>query len=189
MTDIPPLPPTALSDAPLGVEIDPAAKAHPLTAPLNVSKIRKESGVKDLIKRLLNYHGWFTWMPAANGYGAQGVCDHLALKDGIFIAIEAKFGTNKPSALQCSFAGQIIANGCFAFCVNERNIDHLAYWLESFQFSIAWQQAGNDPETLPQEHGSRLLNAIAALTEPFNIDAKQAIVDGDAPAAPAVPFL
>lgn len=145
------------------------AKPHRLIAPLDVSKIRDEKGVKKLIRELLNFHGWFTWMPSANGYGTAGCPDHLALKDGTFLAVEAKFGYNKPSALQKSFAGQIIANSGFAFCVNERNIDHLAWWLESYAVSVAASrdalaEGRNPEEATPVEHGSRMVNAMAALT-------------------------
>jgi hypothetical protein len=164
MTDTRTLGESPALPAPYGGQTVPS-KPHPLVAPIDMSRTKKESDVKDKIKALLNFHGWFTWMPGANGYGQQGVLDHLALKDQIFIAIEAKFGKNKPSAIQKQFAGQIIANGCYAFCVNEKNIDHLAMFLESFQFSIEWGVAGNDPEQLPQEHGARMLNAIAALTD------------------------
>lgn len=141
------------------------SKPHPLTAPIDMSRVRDEKGVKAKIKQLLEFHGWFTWMPGANGYGTQGVHDHLALKDGVFLTIEAKFGYNKPKATQKAFAGHILANDAYAFCVNEKNIDHLAMWLESFAFSVQWQMAGNNAEDLPQEHGARLLNAIAALTD------------------------
>ena len=147
-------------------------KKHPLVAPLDVSRVHNERGVKDWIKRLLNFHGWFTWMPAANGYGAQGVSDHLAIKDGVFIAIEAKFGSNKPKPTQKAFAAQIIANNGYAFCVNEKNIDHLAMWLESFailseQSRLALANGQTPEDTVSAEHGSRCLNAMAALTELF----------------------
>ena len=144
---------TALSD-----------KKHPLIAPIDMSKAKNEKDVKRRIKELLNFHGWFTWMPGANGYGTQGVSDHLAIKDGVFVAIEAKFGYNKPSAMQKSFAAQIIANDGFAFCVTDKNIDHLAYWLESFHAATLLQREGKE---VSAEHGSRMLNAIGALTEPF----------------------
>ena len=140
-------------------------KKHPLTAPLDVSKIKNEKGVKELIKRLLNYHGYFTWMPGANGYGAQGISDHLAIKNGVFLAIEAKFGLNRPKPLQRSFAAQIIANDAYAFCVNERNIDHLAMWLESFEHSTLFVMQGGDPEQIDPAHGARMLNAVSALTD------------------------
>lgn len=135
-----------------------------LTPPIDMSRVRDEKGVKSKIKQLLNQHGWFTWMPGANGYGQQGVSDHLAIKDGVFLAIEAKFGHNKPTAVQKSFAAIVNANNCFAFCVNERNIDHLAWWLESFAAMVECQQKG---EPIPDDHGARVLNAVAAMLEPF----------------------
>jgi hypothetical protein len=135
-----------------------------LVAPLDVSRITNEKGVKTLIKRLLDFHGYFHWMPAANGFGTTGVSDHLALKNGVFVAIEAKFGSNKPKPLQKAFAAQVITNDAFAFCVSEKNIDHLAMWLESFEVATRYQMDGKE---VPEEHGARMLNAIAVLTEPF----------------------
>lgn len=148
------------------------SKPHPLMAPIDVSRCTKEKDVKTLIKRLLDFHGWFHWMPGANGFSTQGVSDHLAIKDGVFLAVEAKFGTNKPKATQKAFAAQILANSAYAFCVTERNIDHFAMWLESFTIAQEAQkyamENGLNPEAaVPQEHGARLLNAIAVLTEPF----------------------
>ena len=145
------------------------SKPHRLTPPIDVSRIKNEKGVKALIKQLLDHYGWFHWMPAANGYGTSGVHDHLALKDGVFLTVEAKFGTNKPKPLQSSFAAQVIANDGFSFCVNERNIDHLAWWLESFQIAVEHQQRSMEP---PAEHGSRMLNAISVLTDPFQMEAR-----------------
>lgn len=135
-----------------------------LTPPIDTSKWRKEADVKARIKDLLNHHGWFTFMPGANGYGAQGISDHLAIKNGVFLAVEAKFGTNKPKPLQKGFAAQVMANDGFAFCVNERNIDHFAWWLESFEIATQHQLAGLE---VPQEHGSRMLNSISVLTDLF----------------------
>lgn len=140
------------------------SKPHPLIAPIDMSKARKEADVKDMIKRLLNFHGWFTWMPGANGFGAQGVSDHLAIKNGVFLTVEAKFGRNKPSPIQKQFSLQIMANDAYAFCVNEQNMDHFAMWLESFEQATQAQMAGLE---VPQEHGARMLNAIAVLTDPF----------------------
>lgn len=139
---------------------------------LDMSRVKDEKGVKAKVKQLLNHFGYFHWMPGANGYGTQGVSDHLAIKDGVFLAIECKFGYNKPKPVQKAFAAQIIANDAYAFCVNERNIQHLAWWLESFgitqDLSRQALAAGRNPEeAVPAEHGARLLNAIAALTEPF----------------------
>lgn len=140
------------------------APPHPLTLPVDTSRMKNEKDVKSKIKQLLNFHGWFTWMPGANGYGTQGISDHLAIKNGVFLAIEAKFGYNKPRPTQKSFAAQILANDAYAFCVNEKNIDHLRMWLESFEIAT---QAQMKELPVPDEHGSRLINAIAVLTEPF----------------------
>lgn len=147
-------------------------KRHPLMEPVNMERAKNEKDVKAKIKQLLNFHGWFAWMPGANGYGTQGISDHAAIKDGVFLVIEAKFGYNKPKPMQKAFAAQILANDGYAFCVNEKNIDYLRQWLESFEIATRAQQAalkeGRDPEAaVPQEHGSRLLNAISVLTEPF----------------------
>lgn len=150
-------PMTALSSA--------ALKPHPLMAPLDTSRLASEKHVKDLIKRLFNFHGWFTWMPAANGFGQQGVHDHLALKAGIFMTVEAKFGGNKPSATQKAFAAQVTANDCQSFCVDEKNINYLAEFLESFEQSVLFVRNGGDPEAIPPEHGARMLNAVNALTD------------------------
>ena len=139
-------------------------KKHPLVAPLDVSRVKDEKGVKRLIKQLLDFHGYFHWMPSANGYGMQGVSDHLALKNGVFVVVEAKFGKNTPKPLQKSFALQVMANDGFAFCVNEKNIDHLAMWLESFEVATRYQAEGKE---VPDEHGARMLNAISVLTDAF----------------------
>lgn len=139
-------------------------KPHPLIAPLDVSHITNEKGVKLLIKRLLDFHGWFHWATSANGYGQQGVSDRLAIKDGVFLAIEAKFGGNKPKPVQKMFAMQVMANDGFAFCANEKNIDHLAMWLESFQIATMRVQQKQPPS---DEHGARMLNAISVLTDLF----------------------
>lgn len=142
----------------------PSEPTKPFPTPIDMSRVKDEKGVKTLIKRLLDFHGYFHWMPGANGYGTQGVSDHLAIKNGVFLAIEAKFGSNKPKPMQKAFAAQIIANDGFAFCVTEKNIDHLAWWLESFEVATQHQMQGLE---VPAEHGSRMLNAVSALTDPF----------------------
>ena len=142
----------------------PSEPTTPFPTPIDMSRVKDEKGMKSKIKQLLDHHGYFHWMPGANGYGTQGISDHLAIKDGVFVAIEAKFGNNKPKPTQKSFAAQIIANNGFAFCVNEKNIDHLAWWLASFDVAVWSQVMGQE---VPPEHGSRMLNAISVLTDGF----------------------
>lgn len=135
-----------------------------LTPPINVSRVKNENGVKKIVKELLDAHGWFHFAPGAGGYSAQGISDRLALKNGVFLAVEVKFLRNKPKPLQKAFAAQVMTNDGFAFCVNESNIDHFAWWLESFEIATQYQRHSLE---VPAEHGSRLLNAISALTDPF----------------------
>lgn len=148
--------------APIAIQVP--ARLHP---PIDVSRIKKENGVKDLIKALFDAHGWFHFAVAAGGYSAPGLHDRFAVKDGVFLTVEAKFGPKKPTTMQKAFGAQIIANDCFSFCVNERNIDHFAWWLESFEIAKQCQMQGRE---VPSEHGSRLLNAISVLTDPFADD-------------------
>ena len=135
-----------------------------LVPPIDVSRVKNEKDVKKLIKALLNAHGWFTWMPGANGYGTQGVLDHMAIKDGAFLVVEAKFGYNKPKATQKAFAAQVLANDCMAVCVNEKSIDHFSWFLTSFHFAQMAQMKG---EEVPEEHGARMMNALTVLMEPW----------------------
>lgn len=174
MTDIPPPPPlpglpserapqvptlpAALSDAAAN------GRKHPLAPPIDMSRVKKEAGVKDKVKQLLDLYGWFWWMPATGGYGKIGNHDFNAFNDGVFLTIETKFGSNKPTVHQRQFAGQITANTGFSFCVNEETIDHLAWWLESFEIA---KFEGTHGREVSQEHGARMLNAIAILTEPW----------------------
>ena len=89
----------------------------------------------------------------------------LTDKEGNVIAWESAGSAGfKGSRKSTPFAAQITANDGFAFCVNERNIDHLAWWLESFEIATQAQAAGTD---IPPEHGARLLNAINELTDLF----------------------
>lgn len=130
--------------------------------PIDISKWRLEKDVKKAVRAMLDYFGWFAWMPGANGFGSQGVHDFLALKDGVFLTVETKFGDGKPTAMQRSFAGHVFANNGFSLLVNETKIDHLYWFLESFEVSKLRQLKGLDVE---DAHGSRMLNALASLTE------------------------
>jgi Holliday junction resolvase len=59
-----------------------------------------ESKVKDKIKDLLKKHGVYYAMPIGTGFGNSGVPDFLCCVGGKFLAIEAKAGKGKPTALQ-----------------------------------------------------------------------------------------
>jgi hypothetical protein len=121
----------------------------------------KEAHVKDDIKSLLTKHDWFFFMPPANAYGKSGIADIIAIKNGTFLAVEAKFGTNKPTAMQIGFLNSIRACDGFAFVVSDRNLDWFAAFLESFDISV---DCASKKMEVPPEHGARMLNALAELS-------------------------
>lgn len=120
-----------------------------------------ESHVKQDVKELLDASQWFWFMPPANGFGAAGISDFIAVKRGTFMAIETKFGSNKPTAMQVGFLNSIRAADGFAFVVNEKNLEWLAAFLESFDISVECAAKKMD---VPPEHGARMLNALAELS-------------------------
>lgn len=121
-----------------------------------------EGGVKKQIKAILNRYEWFWWMPPMNGYGQSGVSDFNAVKTGMFLAVEAKSGKNKPTPQQIGFLNSIRAQDGFAFVVNEGNLTFLDQFLAALDRSVAARVEGRDPT---DEDGSLMLNAIKALTE------------------------
>lgn len=123
--------------------------------------MRNERDVKRKVKAILDAHGYYWWMPPANGYGKAGISDIHALKAGVFVVIETKFGSNKPTALQIGFLNSIRGEQGFAFVVNDRNIDWLEAFCESFDIATTAQIKR---EAVPDEHGARMLNAIAELS-------------------------
>jgi hypothetical protein len=121
----------------------------------------KEAHVKDDTKALLDRFGWFWFMPPANAYGKSGISDIIALKNGTFMAIENKFGSNKPTAQQIGVLNSVRASDGFAFVVNEKVLDWFEAFLESFDIAVT---ARSNRQEVPPEHGARMLNAIAELS-------------------------
>lgn len=93
-------------------------------------ELRNEGHVKREVKKILTAHGWKYWMPAANAFGVQGQSDFLAIRNGVFLAIETKFGDNKPTVNQKKFLASIRRNGGVALEVNDRNLNVLARVME-----------------------------------------------------------
>lgn len=87
--------------------------------------INGEDDVKREIKKLLKRHGWWYFMPAAGAFGKSGIPDFICCKDGKFLAIEAKFGYNKPKDTQKARMEEIRAAGGVAVWVNEDRLDTL----------------------------------------------------------------
>ena len=139
-------------DQPVGVE--PTVKVPPKYA------FRNESDVKKHVKKLLDAHGYFWWMPAANAFGKSGAADFMAIKHGVFLAIETKFGDRKLTTMQRAFLNSINAENGFGFVVHDKNIAWFDVWLQAFARATVAQSKGQQPS---DEDGSVMLNAIRTL--------------------------
>lgn len=84
-----------------------------------------ESKVKARIKKLLAEYNVYYAMPIGSVFGNSGVPDFLCCVKGEFLAIEAKAGKGKTTALQEKHLKDIREAGGLALVVNEDNIDEL----------------------------------------------------------------
>jgi pantoate kinase len=84
-----------------------------------------EVKVKKQIRKIIDAAGAYYAMPIGSGYGNAGVPDFLVCHKGRFIGIEAKAGSNKPTALQESHLENIRSNGGIALVINETNLNQL----------------------------------------------------------------
>jgi len=95
-----------------------------------------ESKVKAKIKAILAKHGVYYAMPIGTGYGNSGVPDFLCCVQGHFLAVEAKAGKGRATALQLKHIGQIQAQGGTALIINEENVDKLNALLEQLSWTL-----------------------------------------------------
>ena len=65
----------------------------------------------------------YYFFPATHGYGRSGVPDIVCCVGGMFVGIECKAGTNKPTLLQVRELEAIRRSGGCALVVNEENWD------------------------------------------------------------------
>ena len=84
-----------------------------------------EALVKKRIRKILEDSKAYFAMPIGTGYGNSGVPDFLVCHQGSFIAIEAKAGKGKTTALQESHLAKIRDAGGIAIVINEENIHAL----------------------------------------------------------------
>jgi hypothetical protein len=92
--------------------------------------LKPEVLVKKKIRAILDEFSAYYAMPIGTGYGNSGVPDFLVCCNGRFIGIEAKAGTNKPTALQQHNIDRIFDAGGYALVVNEDNLHILTELLE-----------------------------------------------------------
>jgi len=84
-----------------------------------------EKKVKDAVRKMLDRHGVYHFMPPGMGLGRSGIPDIVGCKNGKFIAIECKAGKGKTTALQERELVAICNAGGFTFVVNETCMDEL----------------------------------------------------------------
>ena len=82
-----------------------------------------ESKVKDKIKAMCKARGAYYAMPVMGGMASNGTPDFLICYKGRFIAVEAKAGKGKATALQLVRLKEIDAAGGIALIVNENGLD------------------------------------------------------------------
>jgi hypothetical protein len=126
---------------------------------------KREKDVKARVKKLLDAYDFFWWMPSANGFGTPGIADICALhKGGVLVAIETKFGSNKPTEHQKAFLETVNAHNSFGFVVSDKTIDAFEQWLENFDTSV---KLASHKKPIPDEVGAATVEAIRVLTEPL----------------------
>jgi Holliday junction resolvase len=100
-----------------------------------------EKAVKAKVKTVLESEGVYYFMPPANGFGRSGVPDIVACVNGLFLAIECKAGTNKPTALQVREIESIRRNNGVAVVVNEANWDMVRELVKKLKATIIGGEA------------------------------------------------
>jgi len=85
-----------------------------------------EAKVKKKVVDVLKKNGAYYFFPATGGYGRSRVPDIVSCYRGVFVAIECKAGSNKPTPLQQAEMGKIKQAQGFVLVVNEDNIDDVS---------------------------------------------------------------
>jgi Holliday junction resolvase len=95
-----------------------------------------EKKVKDKVVKLLKSYGIYYFFPATHGFGRSGVPDIICCYNSLFIGIECKAGTNKPTVLQEKEMADIRKAGGVVFVINELNLTLLEKFLMEDDFDI-----------------------------------------------------
>ena len=90
-----------------------------------------EALVKKKIRAILDAHGVYYAMPIGTGYGNSGVPDFLCCVGGFFLAIEAKAGKGKTTALQDAHIQRIKDTRGIALVINETNLPVLEHTIQA----------------------------------------------------------
>jgi Holliday junction resolvase len=85
-----------------------------------------EAKVKARVTAMLKAAGAYYFYPVTGGFGRSGVPDIIACHRGVFVAIECKAGSNRPTPLQTANLDAIRRAGGVALVINEDNMADLA---------------------------------------------------------------
>ena len=89
-----------------------------------------EAKVKKKVVDVLKKYSAYYFFPATGGYGRSGVPDIVSCYRGVFVAIECKAGSNKPTPLQEAEMQKIGEAQGFVLVVNETNVTDVSTMLE-----------------------------------------------------------
>lgn len=117
----------------------------------------EQKSVKPKVRKLLTQHGWFWWATPATMYSQSGIADLCAIKSGMFMAVETKFGRRDPTPLQVAYLNSVRAEDHFAFIVRDTTIAAFARFLTALDKSIEF---ASRREIAPAEIGGAMLDAI-----------------------------
>ena len=84
-----------------------------------------EGKVKAAVRKMLDKHGIYHFMPPGMGLGRSGIPDIIGCYKGRFVAIECKAGKGQLTALQARELQWIKEAGGCTFVARENNLDEL----------------------------------------------------------------
>lgn len=126
--------------------------------------ISNEKGVKRLIGQALTEHGWKHWPITQTAYGVSGLSDRIAIKRGVFLAVEAKFKYGRPTEAQKYFLRTVREQDCLAVVVSEKTIDVFRNFLDAFDLATEAQMRNEDAD---EKTKTCLTQSMALLIKPF----------------------
>lgn len=82
-----------------------------------MAKTQPESRLIEKLREELENQGWLSYKIHGSAYQEAGIPDLLCFKAGRALAIEAKVGTNKPTAIQRLQHRRLMAKGVPVFVI------------------------------------------------------------------------
>jgi hypothetical protein len=80
-----------------------------------------ESKLKQQVKKVLDKHGVWYYMPVQNGMGVTGIPDFICCDNGRLVGIETKAPGKHPTPNQIRIGDQITGHGGVWFVVHDAN--------------------------------------------------------------------